>query len=113
MTIALSLLLLLGSAAVEPPTPQDRMGTPNANWTTQPHVPNIALGNLPPGLGGPDTFLAFKVGGMYAVRGYKIEGDRIWYRNSFGGENTMPVSSLDMERTQKLNADQQISFGPR
>ncbi len=85
-----------GTSAPPPPPPTD-----------------LPLANLAPSLEGPDIQIAFKSGSILAIRSYRLEGDSVHYKNNFGGENTVPLSALNMERTQKLNADRHIQFGAR
>ncbi len=68
------------------------------------------MANVPPGLEGQDTLLVVRSGSILALRHFHIEGEVIHYRNVFGGENTIAMSQVDLERTQKLNADRLIPF---
>lgn len=104
MLITMSLLLMLGGV------PAQTAGTQAPAAQAAPAA-QLPLANLPPGLEGPDIQIAVKSGSILAIRFYRIEGDLLHYKNVFGGHNTIAVSILDMERTQKLNADRHIQFG--
>ena len=58
----------------------------------------------------PDTFLQLTNGSMYALKSYWLEGDRIRYITSYGGENSVPTSQIDFGKTIELNAAQGVKF---
>lgn len=58
----------------------------------------------------PDTFLQLTNGSMYALKSYWLEGDRIRYITSYGGENSIPISQIDFGKTIELNAAQGVKF---
>lgn len=105
-----------GIGVVRPREVQTRDRFENPSRGTGALVPapaSLSLANLPPGLEGKDTLLAVRGGSILAIRSYRIEGDRLVYRNVMGGENTMALASVDMERTQRLNTDRKVPFGAR
>lgn len=58
----------------------------------------------------PDTLLQLTNGSMYALTSYWLDGDRIHYITSYGGENSVPISQIDFNKTLQLNAAQGVKF---
>ncbi len=63
-----------------------------------------------PGAERPLTLLQLQDGSMYGLADYWIEGDRLHYLTSYGGENSVPFGQIDLEKTVKLNAERGIEF---
>ena len=57
-----------------------------------------------------DTLLQFIDGSMYALTSYWLEGDRIHYITSYGGENSVPLKQVDFDKTLQLNAAQGVKL---
>jgi hypothetical protein len=70
----------------------------------------------PPSPGGeqatarPITLLFLKTGWMYGVTEYWVEGDRLHYITTYGGENSVPLGQIDFARTVQLNAERDVEF---
>lgn len=58
----------------------------------------------------PETLLQLTSGSMYALTSYWLEGDRLYYVTSYGGENSVPLDQIDFNKTIRLNAVQGIKF---
>jgi hypothetical protein len=53
----------------------------------------------------PDAILQLRDGTMYGLRDYWLADDRLYYLTNYGGRNSVPLSQIDFEKTQRLNAD--------
>ncbi len=58
----------------------------------------------------PLTVLVFKDGSQYGVIDYWLEGGRLHYITSYGGENAVPLDQIDLEKTVQLNWVSGIEF---
>jgi hypothetical protein len=51
----------------------------------------------------PVTLLQLRDGSMYGLTRYWIKGDRLHYVTDYGGENSVPLDRVDLEKTSELN----------
>jgi hypothetical protein len=58
----------------------------------------------------PLTLLQLTDGSMYGLTEYWLENRRIHYITNYGGENSLPLERIDMEKTIELNASQGKEF---
>jgi len=58
----------------------------------------------------PDTLLQLNDGSMYGLRDYWVLDGRLHYVTNYGGENAIPLSRINFEKTNQLNADRGIRF---
>jgi hypothetical protein len=58
----------------------------------------------------PLTLLQLTDGSMYGLTEYWLESGRIHYITNYGGENSLPLERIDMEKTIELNASQGKEF---
>jgi hypothetical protein len=58
----------------------------------------------------PDTLLQLTDGSMYGLTAYWLEGDRLRYITDYGGENSLPLSRIDLGKTMELNAARGVRF---
>jgi hypothetical protein len=58
----------------------------------------------------PETLLQLKTGAMYGLVAYSVEGDHLTYRTDYGGQNTVPLAQIDLDKTNQLNADRGVRF---
>lgn len=58
----------------------------------------------------PITLLQLTDGSMYGLTDYRVEGDLLHYTTDYGGENSIPLSRIDFEKTNRLNAERGLSF---
>ena len=56
------------------------------------------------------TLLQLTSGSMYALASYWLDGGRLHYVTSYGGENSVPLDQIDFNETIQLNAKQGIKF---
>jgi hypothetical protein len=89
---------------------------------TEPQIANSADGEQPldEGYNSPEehkpksehplTLLQLTDGSMYGLTEYWLEAGRIHYITNYGGENSLPLERIDMEKTVELNASQGKQF---
>ena len=58
----------------------------------------------------PLTLLQLKDGSMYALTVYWVEGGRLHYITSYGGENAVPLDGIDFDKTVQLNWERGVEF---
>ncbi|HYL62818.1 MAG TPA: hypothetical protein VE077_09365 [Candidatus Methylomirabilis sp.] len=94
----------LGTSAAEVQPPSAEPGDENSSAASdQPFHQNSAPA-------APNTLLQLANGSMYALTSYWLDGDRIHYITSYGGENSVPITQIDFERTIQLNSAQGVEF---
>lgn len=54
------------------------------------------------------TLLQLRDGSMYGLTDYWVDGQRLHYRTTYGGENSIGLDSVDLEKTAQLNADRGV-----
>lgn len=63
-----------------------------------------------PGAERPLTLLQLREGSMFGLTDYWVEDNRLRYRTSYGGENSVPFEQIDLDKTIELNAERGIEF---
>jgi hypothetical protein len=58
----------------------------------------------------PVTLLQLRDGSMYGLTDYWVDGQRLHYRTTYGGENSIGLDSVDLEKTAQLNSDRGVVF---
>lgn len=58
----------------------------------------------------PDAILQLKDGTMYGLRDYWTADGRLYYVTNYGGQNSVSLSQIDLEETQRLNAERGEKF---
>jgi len=58
----------------------------------------------------PIILLQLTDGSMYGLTDYWVVDDRLRYVTDYGGENSVPLSRIDFEKTNQLNADRGVKF---
>jgi len=58
----------------------------------------------------PLILLFLKEGTVYGVTDYWLEGGRLHYLTSYGGENTIDVDQLDLQKTVDENFKRGVTF---
>lgn len=58
----------------------------------------------------PVTLLQLRDGSMYGLTDYWVDGQQLHYRTTYGGENSIGLESVDLEKTAQLNADRGVVF---
>ena len=58
----------------------------------------------------PRTLLALEDGSEFALRDYWLEGHKLQYVTSYGGQNSLPVERIDLARTVKDNSERGAEF---
>jgi hypothetical protein len=103
------------------PATTDSDSAPDAQAAVQPpdqDVVNIWQDPPTPPASKPDEFAAMKSlvvlylhdGSSYAVKNCWVAGGRLHYEASYGGENSLDLSALDLQRTVNANAARGVDF---
>jgi len=58
----------------------------------------------------PLTLLQLKDGSMYGLTDYWLEDGKLHYFTSYGGENSLPIERIDLDRTVQLNWERGVEF---
>jgi hypothetical protein len=58
----------------------------------------------------PVCLLQLRDGSMYGLTDYWVEGQRLHYRTTYGGDNSIELDSVDLEKTAQLNAGLGLVF---
>jgi hypothetical protein len=58
----------------------------------------------------PDTILQLKDGSMYGLRDYWVTDGRLYYIANYGGQNSVALSQIDLEKTVELNGERGEKF---
>ncbi len=58
----------------------------------------------------PLTLLQLKDGSMYGLTDYWLENGKLHYFTSYGGENSLPIERIDLDRTVQLNWERGVEF---
>jgi hypothetical protein len=61
----------------------------------------------------PSTLLVLLEGSMYGLTDYWLEDNRLHYVTTYGAQNSVPVESIDFEKTFQANKERGIEFAPR
>lgn len=61
----------------------------------------------------PITLLQLTDGSMYGLTDYRVDGDLLHYTTDYGGENSIPLSRIDFDKTNRLNAERGMKFSVR
>jgi hypothetical protein len=58
----------------------------------------------------PVTLLQLRDGSMYGLVDYWLEGGELHYTTTYGGQDSLGLERIDLEKTVKLNADRGVEF---
>lgn len=58
----------------------------------------------------PTILLQLTDGSMYGLTDYWVVEDRLRYLTDYGGENSIPLSRIDFDKTNQLNAERGVKF---
>jgi hypothetical protein len=58
----------------------------------------------------PEVVLFLKDGSVYALTDYWVAGGKLHYRTSYGGENSIDLDKIDMQRTVDVNSRRGIDI---
>jgi len=58
----------------------------------------------------PVTLLQLRDGSMYGLVAYWVEDGRLHYSTTYGGQNSLELDRIDLEKTVQLNAERGIQF---
>ena len=106
-----------GDVAGTPPTilPDGESGL--SNWSTGGQSANDFLNSQSSAapLANPEdrrtvTLLQLRDGSMYGLTDYWVEDGELHYTTTYGGQNSVPFTMIDFEKTFKLNADRGVPF---
>lgn len=61
----------------------------------------------------PSTLLVLLEGSMYGLTDYWLEDNRLHYLTTYGAQNSVPIESIDFEKTFQANKERGIEFAPR
>jgi hypothetical protein len=61
----------------------------------------------------PSTLLVLLEGSMYGLTDYWLQDDRLHYVTTYGAQNSVPIESIDFEKTFQANEERGIEFAPR
>ncbi len=56
------------------------------------------------------TLLQLKDGSMYGLVDYWLEDGRLHYLTTYGGENSIPIERIDLDKTVQLNYERGVEF---
>ena len=59
------------------------------------------------------TLMQLRDGSMYGLTDYWLEGSQLHYKTTYGGENSIPLDRVDLQKTAQLNADRGVVFDPK
>jgi len=97
-----------------PPPPPDQPSSEYGPFSVQPQPGNSAESgseaNQPSEPAAPPTLLYLSDGSSYEVTDYWLAGDKLHYITNYGGENSVPVARLDLQRTVEANVDRGVTF---
>lgn len=90
----------------------------NPGEVTQEQEPEESTFIPPPEVSSPEEIQAEKIlfvlymkdGALYAVTNYWIADNKLHYLTSYGGENTIDMSDLDLQKTVDVNAKRGLDF---
>ena len=88
-------------------------GSPHPSESVDINSPNTSTGNETENntkREPPMTLLQLRDGSMYGLTEYWVEGDKLHYFTTYGGENWVPIQRIDFEETVRLNADRGVDF---
>ena len=88
-------------------------GSPDPSESVDINSPNTSTGNETENntkREPPMTLLQLRDGSMYGLTEYWVEGDKLHYFTTYGGENSVPIQRIDFEETIRLNADRGVDF---
>jgi hypothetical protein len=58
----------------------------------------------------PVTLLQLRDGSMYGLVDYWVEDGQLHYTTTYGGQNSLELDRIDLEKTVQLNAERGIQF---
>jgi len=58
----------------------------------------------------PPTLMQLRDGSMYGLTDYWVEGHELHYVTTYGGENSVPIDHIDLEKTAQLNAGRGVEL---
>jgi hypothetical protein len=58
----------------------------------------------------PVTLLQLRDGSMYGITRYWVDGNLLHYVTNYGGENTVLLERIDLEKTEQINATRGTPF---
>jgi hypothetical protein len=58
----------------------------------------------------PVTLLQLKNGWMYGLVDYWLENGRLHYVTNYGGQNSVPIEEIDLDKTVQLNWERGVAF---
>jgi hypothetical protein len=58
----------------------------------------------------PATLLQLRDGSMYGLEAYWVENGQLHYTTTYGGQNSLELDRIDLEKTVQLNAERGIQF---
>ncbi len=92
-----------------PAPPVNTYEPPSAPGT---YTPNALTPAAPEESAAPETItlLQLKDGAMYGVTAYWLDHGQLHYVASYGGENTVPLDRVDIEKTVELNSANGVAF---
>jgi hypothetical protein len=61
----------------------------------------------------PSTLLVLLEGSMFGLTDYWLEDNRLHYITTYGAQNSVPIESVDFEKTFQANKERGIEFAPR
>jgi hypothetical protein len=93
-----------GSSAVLPEQPDSGGNVLPPSPDEPSTAPSVSNGEEPVAL------LQLLDGSMYGLTRYWVEGTRLHYVTTYGGENSVPLIQIDFAKTTELNADRGTRF---
>jgi hypothetical protein len=60
----------------------------------------------------PITLMQLRDGSMYGLTDYWLEGAQLHYKTTYGGENSIALDRVDLQKTARLNSERGMVFVP-
>jgi hypothetical protein len=98
------------TAEARPAQPSNATGLSESRGGTQ----NAATNNAAPVNKAkseqPVTLLQLRDGSMYGLVAYGVEDGQLHYTTTYGGQNSLELDRIDLEKTVQLNAERGVQF---
>jgi hypothetical protein len=98
------------TAEVRPAQPSDATGLSESRGGTKNPATNNAAPVNQAKSEQPVTLLQLRDGSMYGLVAYWVEDGQLHYTTTYGGQNSLELDRIDLEKTVQLNAERGIQF---
>jgi hypothetical protein len=97
-------------AEAQPAQPSNATGLSESRGGTQNAATNNAASVNKTKSEQPVTLLQLRDGSMYGLVAYWVEDGQLHYTTTYGGQNSLELDRIDLEKTVQLNAERGIQF---